>query len=395
MRRSQLSVGSGILGVGSVVGQRQSSLTMEAPYCVKFANQVQRLKAHSRNVSPPAASSEVPELSADPSANSLLFTPALIRKLVITVVLSVAMYSIWLIVADVGAIAKAIGQVELRAFLASLAFASANYVLRWARWHLYLNKLGMGVGKHESMLVFAAGFAMSVTPAKMGEVLKSLLLKHTHGTAVAKTAPIVVAERVTDLVGLVFLLALGSHRLPGGSAVLVVASMLTVAVLVVCSHAKVGNWFLRWSAKLPVVGRFAQRLEEAYEALLSISSPGIVVLATILSTGAWFSHCLSLFTLADAIVPVSLSILDSCVAYSLPLLAGTLVLIPGGLGATEASMTGLGLTLSGGQLTLAHSSALVLLTRLVTFWWAILLGFLALFAWRFAFQTRGQPSQTQ
>jgi uncharacterized membrane protein YbhN (UPF0104 family) len=76
---------------------------------------------------------------------------------------------------------------------------------------------------------------------------------------------------------------------------------------------------------------------------------------------------------------------ESCVAYSAPLLGGTIVLIPGGLGATEATMTGALVALSGQALTTSQATAIALIVRLVTFWWAIVVGAGALTFWRFRY----------
>ena len=53
---------------------------------------------------------------------------------------------------------------------------------------------------------------MSITPGKMGEVFKSWLLKKRTGTPIHASAPIVVAERFTDLLGYLILVAIGGIR---------------------------------------------------------------------------------------------------------------------------------------------------------------------------------------
>ena len=61
-----------------------------------------------------------------------------------------------------------------------------------------------------------------MTPGKLGEAVKALLLRESRGIPAARTAPIVIAERFTDLVGLLLLAAVGAftfevdRTLPGG-----------------------------------------------------------------------------------------------------------------------------------------------------------------------------------
>jgi uncharacterized protein (TIRG00374 family) len=86
--------------------------------------------------------------------------------------------------------------------------------------------------------------------------------------------------------------------------------------------------------------------------------------------------------IAGAVEGADISFADGLVAYCAPLLAGALALVPGGLGATEASMTGVLLALGGAGLSRSMAVAVTLLTRIVAFWFAVALGFAALVTWR-------------
>ena len=80
-----------------------------------------------------------------------------------------------------------------------LALALTNYLTRFLRWEFFLRRLGIRVPVADSAAIFVGGFTFSVTPGKLSEVFKSVLLKHTHGAPLARTAPIVLAERLTEL----------------------------------------------------------------------------------------------------------------------------------------------------------------------------------------------------
>ena len=53
--------------------------------------------------------------------------------------------------------------------------------------------------------ILLAGLAMSITPGKVGEVLKSYLLRRKVGAPIHATAPAVLMERVTDVVAIALL----------------------------------------------------------------------------------------------------------------------------------------------------------------------------------------------
>ena len=132
----------------------------------------------------------------------------LVRKVVLGVAAGIAVYvgfSIWANARDVGA---ALARFDWTAALLGLLLAAGNYGIRWARWEYYLRRLGIRIAGRDSVLVFLAGFALTVTPGKLGEAVKALLLRQSHGISATRTAPIVVAERITDLTALL-VLALG------------------------------------------------------------------------------------------------------------------------------------------------------------------------------------------
>ncbi len=54
---------------------------------------------------------------------------------------------------------------------------------------------------------------MTISPGKLGEVLKSVFVRQVSGAPIARTAPAVVAERATDGTGMVAWGFLGAFAL--------------------------------------------------------------------------------------------------------------------------------------------------------------------------------------
>jgi glycosyltransferase 2 family protein len=57
---------------------------------------------------------------------------------------------------------------------------------------------------------------------------------------------------------------------------------------------------------------------------------------------------------------------------------GALAMMPGGLGVTEAGMTGLLQSIGGPAMTPSIATGITMLVRIATLWWAVVLGILAL-----------------
>jgi glycosyltransferase 2 family protein len=263
------------------------------------------------------------------------------------------------------------------AFAAACALALGNYLIRWLRWEFYLARLGIrGVGRVDSLLTFLSGFVLTVTPGKVGEVFKSLVLSETHGVPIERTAPIVVAERLTDVIGIVALIVLGSSQVHGGLVWAAIGSTAVAIALAVVASRRASHRIITLVAALPgPFARIGPKLHAAYDSLTTIVKPSNLVVPTILSVLAWSLECGALWVILQGLGQ-STSLGLSMFFYATSTLAGALVPVPGGLGITETSLQGW--MHEVGHVPLATSIAAMILVRFATLWLAVLVGFLSL-----------------
>src|SRR5262249_7622575 len=154
----------------------------------------------------------------------------------------------------------------------------------------------------ESLLTFLSGFVLTVTPGKVGEVFKSLILFQLRGVPIARTAPIVVAERVTDLIGVIVLITLGSVSFQGG---LVWASLGTVVVLLLRGLLASERMSPAGPSLLPhfpgafgrAGARVAPKIEEALAPLRALTTPRRLIWPTLLSICAWALEGIALWVI--------------------------------------------------------------------------------------------------
>lgn len=305
-------------------------------------------------------------------------TAGLVRKVLLGTLVGGLVFAALSLYADVHALSRSLGAFDGWLFAIALALASGNYVLRYARWQYYLGRIDVRVPHPESALIFLSGFVMSVTPGKLGEVFKSLLLYESRGVSIARTAPVVFAERLTDLIALVILTAIGSLSFSQGLPIAVGGGLVVGLILLAAAWRPFGEFWLNVAGKLPVIERLVPRLRDAYESLHGMTRPRPLALATLLATVSWGLEAIALWILLGGLPGDGLDLEASVFAYSASTIAGALAMMPGGLGVTEAGMTGLIQTLSHGALTPAAATAATILIRLATLWWAVLVGAIAL-----------------
>jgi len=178
------------------------------------------------------------------------------------------------------------------------------------------------------------------------------------------------------------LLLLGSLALlPGWVGVVLVSGTLAGGIglgLLLSSH-QLGDWFVEQLSHLRWLTSHRKRLVQLQLSLLC--SPARLLEGFTLSCAAWGVHSLVLWSLARVFEGASLNLVSALMIDSLPALAGALVMLPGGLGLTEASMTGGLVALGHGAVTSAVAAAITITVRVTTLWWAVALGLSALCLW--------------
>jgi glycosyltransferase 2 family protein len=283
-------------------------------------------------------------------------------------------FSIWANARDVGA---ALARFTWTTAIWAAALAAGNYGLRWLRWEYYLRRLGIRINTTDSVLYFLAGFALTVTPGKLGEAVKALLLRRSHGIPVARSAPIIVAERITDLIALLLLALAGvftftvDRRFLGAGAVAV-----GLALALIGSKTLAGQ-LLTLCERLRPVARFVPKLRESHAAAASLLSPGPLAVTTALAVSSWFLECLAFWMVVRGFPRASVGLQAATFIYAAMTVAGALSFLPGGLGVTEAGMLAM-LASFGTGIGRGTATAATFVTRACTLWFAVAIGLPAL-----------------
>jgi len=301
------------------------------------------------------------------------------RRVIALVLAAGALLAALVLVGDVREVRDRLGGFHWWAFGVALLLALANYVLRFIRWQLYLRDREIDVPTRTSALVFIAGFSMAVTPGKLGELVKSYLLRQLAGVPVARSAAIVIAERVSDLLALLLLAAVGVAAYGIATEVAIATAALLAIGFVFLLWRRLGYGTIDLVTRPRRLARLRRPLHETYDGLAALGRPAALAWSTTLGTAAWacegFGFALIVQAFPGAHVDVSLAVF----IYAATTIAGALSFLPGGLGVTEGAMTLL-LVENAVNVDRGTATAATILTRLATLWFAVALGMAAL-AW--------------
>ena len=291
------------------------------------------------------------------------------NKAWISVVLIIVVSSGLIFYGDSNEVLRHISILPIKYLMAALTLTSLNYFLRFLRWEYYLRILKINIPTSESGLIFLSGLGMTLTPWKMGEVLKGYFLQRRHEIPISMTAPIVFMERVTDVLAIVCLGFIGIQWLPQPVQV----------ILCACAFFLITGWYfaIRYGgrvANIPGIRRWKHLLETAQQTSYKLNNLKPVLVATTLSLLAWTSEGAALWIILLGLEG-QISLSGGITIYSVSTLIGALTTLPGGLIGTEGTMVTLIHGLGNGKGTAATSTLLV---RVVTLWFALLVGIIAI-----------------
>ncbi len=265
---------------------------------------------------------------------------------------------------------------------AILGLTLLNYSLRFVKWDYYLHCLGLGVPRLVSLRIFVAGLSMAITPGKVGELLKSYLVKRYNGTPISRTAPVIMAERLTDGLAMLVLAAGGLALYGIGWQGLLAILLAAVALIGVIQYRPLALKLLGWGERLPVVRRFALGLHEFYESAYVLLSFRPLLLAVAIGLVSWSGECVAFYLVLVGLgLPGTLTLLiQAAFILATSTLIGSVTGLPGGLGSADLSMLGLIVALVTRNTTIA--GAATLLIRFCTLWFGVSIGVVGLLIFR-------------
>ena len=232
---------------------------------------------------------------------------------------------------------------------------------------------------------------MAVTPGKMGEVMKSYFLKSMRGVPISKSAPIIFAERVTDSLALLVISIIGAYSIGYGKEVILFTAVIFAVGIGIISSRSLSMKIIRAAEKLPFIAKRIKPIEVAYESSRVMLTGKALIVSTVIGLIGWFIECLGFLLVLEGL-DVHLKVLSASFIYSFSIVVGSVTFLPGGLGVTETSLTGL-LVLA--KIPRNSAVAATFIVRAATLWFAVIIGvgMLSYMQKRYAVALDGKPEK--
>lgn len=292
------------------------------------------------------------------------------KKILLSLVIAGVIYLAFTIYADYNKVITAFSDFNWLLLPILLLLSFLNYFARYVKWHYYLSVIKIKIKPFDSLSIFMSGLIMSVTPGKIGELLKSYLVKEVTGNPISKTAPVIFAERITDFLSLLLIAIIGAYTFDYGIRIALIVTAFFIILILIISNKKISLGIIRYLEKISFLKKHIVNIHHAYESSYQLLHPLPLISMTAVSLVSWGFECLG-YHLILLNFGINFGFFWASFSYAFATIIGAISMLPGGLGVTEGSLTYF--LISRG---VANNIAIIttFLVRVVTLWFAVLVG---------------------
>jgi len=300
----------------------------------------------------------------------------MLRKIIFIIISIMAVYSISILLSDINTIFDKIinFRVEFLPIIFSLIFF--GWFLLFLRWNLLLKNSNIYIPIKNNFLIFLSAHAFSFIPGEAGGFVKSQILKNKFNISRAKTSPIVISEMIYTGIGLVTLsLFFGGLFFDFSMYVGSIFACVLIIMFFLINSKKIFTKFMKIILKIKFISNFSKPIEYSFDNLKKSTSGKIAIYSSLLSILHLLIESAAVFLILYAYGINTVQIVDVIPMYSTSLLLGFVSFLPAGIGVIEGAFSAF-LNLRGVELSVALPAVIII--RLMTNWFAVLVGSIVL-----------------
>ena len=297
------------------------------------------------------------------------------KSLLIGILGIIVIYAIILIAFDINIISEKIGDFDPQYLPIIIPLIPLTWGVLFLRWNLLLKNSDIDIPLKDNFMIFISGFALGVTPGKVGELIKSQLLKNKFNIPRTKTAPLVIVERFYDFFAIAVISLFGILVFEYSIYIFGILTIGITIFLIVTSSEKIFLKFLNKIEKIKFLKNFSNELPKSFNVIQKSTRGKIFPLSITLSIIFWFLDSIIAYL---TLLSFGIDIIDYFVLmsiYTSSIILGVISFLPLGIGVVEGSLVGF-LYLNGIEFHLA--TAIVVFIRFFTRWIGVMAGFIGL-----------------
>lgn len=295
------------------------------------------------------------------------------NRFYLLIVVTIILYISFLIISDLNVIFDKILEMNVNYIPYILLLAPLSWFVVFFRWHLLLKNSNILVPKKENFKIYMTGFAMSATPGKIGELIKSQLLHSKYGIPRKKTAAIILSEQFYNLVGILFISLLGIFYFDFSIYIVFFTGGLLSFTIILLSSEKLFKKFTNLIGKIKFLKKYTPSLFDSYLTLKKSTRGRIFIISSLLSITFWLIESFVAYLIFQSFEIKDFEFLQLATTYTTSIIIGVASFLPMGIGVVEGTLAGF-FSYQGIELSLALT--LVIFIRIFTRWYGVIVGFI-------------------
>ena len=297
------------------------------------------------------------------------------KQLLVIIVASIIVYSVFLILSDFNKLSEKILDFKIEFLPIILPLVSFGWLALYFRWTILLKNSGYQLPHKKNFQIFLSGFPLSITPGKIGELLKCQLLKENFGTPRKITAPIILVERLYNAVGIIIISIFGIWYFDFSGIVILIAACILVGIFLTLRSKKLFSTIIEKTYKIKFLSKFSDSFTDSYDVINHSIKPKIFVISSVLSAIYWLLESIAVYFILQSFGIDLFEISDVILTYTTSIIIGVASFVPGGIGVAEGTLIGL---LTANDLAFSTAVSLTIFIRIFTLWYSVFVGFIAL-----------------
>ena len=313
-------------------------------------------------------------------------------------------------VTGVEELAEKLDDFPLWVFVPVFLLKCVNWLLRYIEWRYFLGVIGVRtvrglrerpqpnpeqpiIRERDSAVLWMAGLTLSISPGKLAEVLKALVLKNLSGMDFSRGAPVIFLERLVDGLAVIPLttiamLAVGSRletedvSLGYVRAVLLGVTLALVVGSLLVQIKPLAYWFLDLIRDWPLLRRIQEPLRKLYESGYDLIKLRHLIPTTLIGVAAYTTDCIGFYLLLHGLGIEGGWTLFGQATFILgfSVIVASLSTLPGGAGGRELTIGPMLIGIVG--LSKVESGTATFLIGLFQLWIGVLIGLVIIAVFR-------------
>ena len=297
------------------------------------------------------------------------------NRIILVLVAVIGIYAIFLFISDFSIISEKISNFKINYLPLILFLVTASWCPVFIKWHFLLKNCEIDISLTKNIAVFLSGLAFDITPGKLGALMKSQILKTSFNIPRTKTVPIIVAEKLYDLIGAILASIIGIIILGMNFYLIIIAILALAVIFFFMFYRPASEIFFKRITKTKFFSKYIDNMSEFHAIIQKSTNVKAATICILLGVTYWFIISTAAYYILMAFDVNILDYLTVLAIYTTSILLGAISFVPAGIGVTEGSIAGL-FTLNG----IDVSTALILsvMIRVLTLWFSVSVGFIAL-----------------